>query len=75
MKLIDDAKGAWRHYSTVALSTAGAVQTGWVTLPDEIKSDLPKTVGEWVAKITVAILFLGLIGKFVKQGDAPKDSP
>jgi hypothetical protein len=73
MKIVENAKSCWRHYSTIALSTAGATQGAWVTLPDEIKADLPKSVGEWVAKITVAILFLGLVGKFVQQDDKPKD--
>ena len=74
MEFVDDVKGIWRHYSTVALGLAGSIQTGWVITPESIKADLPKSVGEWVAKITVTIIALGLIGKVVKQGNTTKDA-
>lgn len=71
MKLIDDCKGAWKHYSTQALALAGSLQGAWLSIPDSIKADLPKTVGEVVAWIVFAVAALGLGGKFVDQ--SPKD--
>ena len=75
MKLIDDVKGAWRHYSTIALSTAGAVQAAGVATPDLIRDGLPKGVNQWVSTVTVFILFWGLIGKFIKQGGDDDQQP
>lgn len=73
MKLVDDCKGAWRHYSTKALVLAGGLQGMWAGLPDAVHSALPDTVGKAVAWITFGVAMLGLGGKFVDQ--TPKDKP
>ena len=73
MKLVDNAKQVWRHYSTIALTMAGGLQGAWVGMPDSIKADLPDTVGKAVAWITFAIAIFGLGGKFIDQ--TPKDAP
>lgn len=67
MRLVKNAKQSWKHYSTVALGVAGGLQGAWATLPDSIKNDLPKSLGQVVAWITLAVLLLGLAGKFVDQ--------
>jgi len=67
MKLIDDVKGAWHHYSTIALTAASGLQGAWISIPDAIKANLPVTVGQAVSWISLAIVMLGLFGKFVKQ--------
>lgn len=67
MRLVDNAKQVWHHYSTIAMGIAGGLQGAWATVPDAIKADLPSTVGKTVAWITLAVLVLGLGGKFVKQ--------
>lgn len=71
MKLVDDAKEVWRHYSTIALGMAGGLQGVWASLPDAVRDDLPKSVGQAVAWITLGIAVAGLAGKFVDQ--TPKD--
>lgn len=73
MKLIDNWRAALRHYSTIALSTAAGLQGMWAGLPDAVRDDLPKSVGQAVAWITLAIALGGLVGKFVKQ--PPKTKP
>ena len=69
MKFVDDIEGTWKHYSTIALSAAGGLQGAWISIPDAIKANLPVTVGQAVSWISLAILLLGLFGKFVKQPD------
>ena len=69
MKFIDDAKSAWRHYSTIALTAASGLQGAWISIPNEIKSGLPDLVGHAVSWISFAIVMMGLFGKFVKQPD------
>lgn len=74
MKLIEDCKGAWSHYSTKALALAGSLQGAWLSIPDSIKDDLPKTVGQVVAWIVFVVAALGLGGKFVDQSKS-EDKP
>lgn len=64
IRLIDDAKGAWRHFSTIALGLGTAIMTVWSTVPDDWKLLLPAGI---VAKVTACILLWGLVGKFIKQ--------
>lgn len=73
MKLVEDCKGVWRHYSTIALGMAAGLQGMWAQLPDSIKADLPPTVGQAVAWITFTVAVGGLAGKFIAQ--PPKDAP
>ena len=73
MKLVDNVKAVWRHYSTIALAMAGSLQGAWATLPDAIKATLPPEIGQAVAWITLGVLVLGLGGKFVDQ--TPKEQP
>ena len=73
MKLISKPRSVLKHYSTIALGMAGGLQGVWAGLPDSIKSDLPASVGQAVAWITLAVAVLGLGGKFIDQ--TPKDAP
>lgn len=73
MKLIEDCKGAWKHYSTIALGMAAGLQGVWANLDDALKANLPPSVGQAVAWITLSIAVGGLAGKFVDQ--TPKDNP
>lgn len=68
MKLIDDIKGAWGHYSTQALALGAAIPTVWQTIPDDLKAAMPPSAIHWVANITGIVCALGLVGKFIDQG-------
>lgn len=72
MKFIDNARQAWHHYSTIALTAASGLQGAWISIPDVIKSGLPEIVGHAVSWVSLGIVLLGLFGKFVKQ---PEVSP
>ena len=67
MKLIDNVRGAWHHYSTIALTAASGLQGAWVSIPETIKENLPPIVAQSVSWVCLAIVLLGLFGKFVKQ--------
>lgn len=73
MKIVSNARAVWKHYSTIALGVAGSLQGVWAGLPDSIKADLPASVGQAVAWVTLGVALLGLGGKFVDQ--TPKDAP
>lgn len=73
MKLIDDVKGAWRHFSTQALLIGASIQSAWALFPDDLKVALGPAVVTWVARVTALVLLWGLIGKFIDQ--RPKEAP
>lgn len=67
MKLIEDVKGAWRHFSTIALASGAAIQGVWIAFPDDLKAQLPMGTVKVVSYVTACILIWGLVGKFIKQ--------
>lgn len=73
MKLIDNVKGAWKHYSTQALAAGASLPAVWEGIPDDLKAALPPSTIHWVARITGIVCALGLVGKFIDQ--TPKDQP
>jgi hypothetical protein len=77
VKLIDDCRGPWRHYSTQALAFVASVGVTWHSLPDWVTSQLPGWVAKVVAWGMTLVAVGGLFGKFVSQTpkDAPEDKP
>lgn len=67
MKLIEDIKGAWRHFSTIALASGATIQGVWIAFPPDLKARLPQTTVDLVSYVTGVILVWGLIGKFIQQ--------
>jgi hypothetical protein len=65
MKLVDNARRAWRWISVQAMVLAGAIQAAWVFIPDDMKTSIPP---KYVAGVTMALLVLGVAGRLVKQG-------
>ena len=66
MKLVPNARKAWRWISMQAMGVAVALQGAWVFIPDDLKSRVGDDTAAWV---TGALLVLGMIGRLVKQGD------
>jgi hypothetical protein len=65
MKLVENAKQAWRWYSVQAMAVAGALQAAWLSL-----GDMQSRIPEWgVDALTVVILLSGIVGRLVKQHD------
>ena len=67
MKLVDNARDAWRWFSVQAFTLAGSMQVTWLSLPADMKAIIPD---EWVMWATVAVCVLGVVGRLTKQGDA-----
>jgi len=66
MRLVPNARKAWRWISMQAMGVAVALQGAWVFIPDDLKSRVGDDTAAWV---TGALLALGMIGRLVKQGD------
>jgi len=62
--LIDDWKRSWKWLSMQAMVLSIAIQSIWLGMPDEIKSNMSKKL---VNIVTISILVLGAIGRLVKQ--------
>lgn len=67
MKLVQDAKRAWRWFSVQAMVVVTALQGAWVFIPEDMKNTVPKNIVHW---ITIGLLFFGVAGRLVQQ--APK---
>jgi len=72
MKLIDNARNAWRMFSVQAMGLAIVVQTVWVELPADLRDSLDSTT---VRYITIGLLVAGVIGRLVKQDAIHEDKP
>lgn len=68
MKLVSDWRQTWRYYSTQAMALGAAVQLAWAELPEDLRAAVP---ADWVSYGTAALLALGVLGRLVKQADAP----
>jgi hypothetical protein len=76
MKLVDNAKQVWKHWSTWALGWVAGVGTVWLGIPDEIKANLPHWFAQVVSWTVVIAGFLGLGAKFKAQNlPPPEDKP
>ena len=72
MKLVQNAKEVWLHYSTQALIVVASAQGVWVLMPQAWIDTYPKWVTPTVASITGVVAALVVLGKFIKQ-DLPSD--
>lgn len=64
MKLVDNAKQAWRWVSVQCMFGAGILQAVWENMPADLKTHIPPTL---VTGITIGLLVLGIAGRLVKQ--------
>jgi hypothetical protein len=67
MKLVPNARKAWRWFSVQCMALAGAVQATWISLPPDLQQRIPD---DWVSGGTVALAVLGILGRVVDQGTA-----
>jgi len=65
MKMIPNARSAWRFFSVQAMTLQGAAAGAWLAVPDDMRAAVPS---EWLAIGALAITALGIIGRLVDQG-------
>lgn len=70
MKLVENARHAWKWFSVQLMVLAGTLQATWAVFPDDLRGDMPGWVPKAVAWITFALLFLGVGGRVVRQPGA-----
>lgn len=64
MKLVEDARKAYRWFSVQAMVLSGALLAMWEILPADLKAGLSEGQVRWTA---IVLLGLGVAGRLVKQ--------
>lgn len=64
MKIIPNARRAWRWFSVQAMAAALAIEAAWANLPMDLKASIPESA---VTYGTMALLALGIVGRLVQQ--------
>ena len=64
MKLVPDARRAWRWFSVQALALQGAAAAAWLAVPDDLRAAVPS---EWLAGAALALTVLGIAGRLIDQ--------
>lgn len=65
MQLIPNWKQAWRWASVNCMAGAMILQATWVSIPDDLRDDVPHNV---VHIITMLLLVMGIIGRLTMKG-------
>jgi hypothetical protein len=71
IKLIDEWKHAWKMVSMWCMALPATFLSAWVLVPPEFQATIPH---DWLMKITIAMLVIGMAGRVVKQGSIPNES-
>jgi len=66
MKLVENAKQAYRWFSVQFMVLAGAVQAAWVFIPEDLRDSIPTYLAQG---LTIGLLVLGVAGRLVQQDD------
>lgn len=64
MRLVKDARKAWRWFSVQAMALQGAAAGAWLVVPDDMRASVPS---EWLAACAVILTVLGIAGRLVAQ--------
>ena len=66
MRLVKDARKAWRWFSVQAMALQGAAAGAWLMVPDDMRASVPS---EWLAACAVVLTVLGIAGRLVAQDE------
>jgi len=64
MKLVEDARDAWRWHSVRLLAVLAALPLAWAQMPDDAKAFIPETWEPW---IFTALAVAGIVGRVMQQ--------
>lgn len=69
MKLVENAKGAWRWFSVQAAATVALIPLIWSQLPPETQALIPADARPWVI---TAVAVAGILGRLIDQSGGAK---
>ncbi len=67
MKLVPNARKAWRWFSMQLLTVTAALQVAWETLPPDALAVIPT---DWRGYITLGLILAAMVGRLIDQGSA-----
>lgn len=67
MKLVPDAKFAWKWYSQRTMAIAAVLPFAWEQMPPDLKNAVPEGVMPY---LVAAVLVAGMIGRLIEQENA-----
>ena len=65
MKLVKNARKAWRWFSVQAFALQGIAAASWLAVPGDMRAAVPP---EWLAGAALFLTVLGIAGRLVDQG-------
>jgi hypothetical protein len=65
MKLVPDAKNAWKWVSMWCMAASTIAPSVWLAIPVEMREAIPVT---WLAFIAIGLGVAGMIGRLWNQG-------
>ena len=65
MRLVKNARKAWRWFSVQAMALQGAVAGAWLVVPNDMRAAVPS---EWLAVAAIGLTVLGVAGRLIDQG-------
>lgn len=65
MKLVKDAKNAWRWFSMRIYFLHGSAIASWALVPEDMRAAVPSA---WLAAGAIALCVAGMIGRLIDQG-------
>lgn len=66
MKLVPDARRAWRWFSVQVLTALAAAPLIWASIPADVQAFLPP---EWRPWVLAAMALAGLAGRLIDQSN------
>lgn len=67
MKLVPNAKSAWKWFSMQLLTVTAALTVAWETLPPDALAVIPV---DWRGYITLGLILSAMVGRIIDQGTA-----
>lgn len=69
VKLVPNARKAWRWLSMQLLALAAVAQVAWETMPTDALAVIPP---DWRGYITLGLVVAAMVGRVVDQGPSVK---
>jgi len=67
VKIVPNARRAWRWFSMQMMALAAAAQVAWESLPADALAVIPV---DWRGYITLGLVVAAMLGRLVDQGTA-----
>lgn len=64
IRIVHNWRNCYKWVSLHCMTFAGSISGTWLLIPDDLRQSIPQ---KWLAGITIALMILGVVGRFVNQ--------